>query len=477
MLASVAMAVGDPGFLARSLISDAATSRANSPAGTTEGLVVVTGAVARPFGDTADCVVIFLGSSDVDVASVRGLDFDCARTAELVGDLETAARMVEDVMGVLEAMSVGDVTLVAGVRAMVVRVPGVALEGDTAAPGVAVVTSMTVGREAVGAFSMRVLPMGRLPGEAMSGRTRRGLEVRMTLPLPLPPTMPPPLLLTPPALTTTEPILRERGSVEALVAQPPGGTPKVLVMTMEGLAILTLEAEVTLVNRKEAADVLGLPEYTLTPAPPPRGLTALPLKAAWLSVTTSLVDSRMEVVMGVDSLLPFTLMTPLFPFACVPVAVGAPSPMMLLREALIARPLEVSDVSLVVEVVAVVVRVWSIGRDLVDGRPRLFQPTGVTMVLPTIFLACTSDAFGDVVMTVASDPVVVTVVVGENMGGVSFNSFPVKLLNISPPAAPTPAPPPMVLLVLLMLLMLLLPLLLLLPLPLCVLVLGVSLSL
>lgn len=90
------------------------------------------------------------------------------------------------------------------------------------------------------------------------------------------------------------------------------------------------------------------------------------------------------------------------------------------------------------------------------------------------FLACTSDAFGDVVMTVASDPVVVTVVVGENMGGVSFNSFPVKLLNISPPAAPTPAPPPMVLLVLLMLLMLLLPLLLLLPLPLCVLVLGVS---
>lgn len=92
----------------------------------------------------------------------------------------------------------------------------------------------------------------------------------------------------------------------------------------------------------------------------------------------------MEVVMGVDSLLPFTLMTPLFPFACVPVAVGAPSPMMLLRDALIARPLEVSDVSLVVEVVAVVVRVWSIGRDLVDGRPRLFQPTGVTMVLPTI---------------------------------------------------------------------------------------------
>lgn len=271
--------MGDTGFLARSLISDAATNKANSPAGTTEGLVVVAGALPIILGDTAPCVAILFGSREVEVASVRG--FDGARMDELTDDLETAARIVDVVKGVPVAMTVGDMILVAaGVRATVVRDPGVVLEEDTAVPGVAVVTNITVGRVAVAGFSMRVLPMGRLPGEVMRGRTRRGLEVRITLPLPLPPIMPPPLLLTPPALTTTEPMLRERDSVEALVVLPAAGTPRVLVMTMEGLAILTLEADVTLVSRKDAADVLGLPEYTLTPLllplPLPRGLTALP---------------------------------------------------------------------------------------------------------------------------------------------------------------------------------------------------------
>lgn len=64
-----------------------------------------------------------------------------------------------------------------------------------------------------------------------------------------------------------------------------------------------------------------------------------------------------------------------------------------------------------------VVRLCNNGLDFVDGRPLLFHPIGVTMVLPTIFFT------GAVVVLVVA--LVVTAVVtdtdsGENIGGTSF---------------------------------------------------------
>ena len=120
--------------------------------------------------------------------------------------------------------------------------------------GVAVVTNITVER----APKARVGVMVRAPCPT-KGRTKRGLEVRMTLPLPAPTTDP--LLLTPPALTTTDPILSDSvfESLELTTALPLGKFIA-FVITMEGLAIRTLEAEDTFVNRNEGGVVFGLPE-------------------------------------------------------------------------------------------------------------------------------------------------------------------------------------------------------------------------
>lgn len=90
------------------------------------------------------------------------------------------------------------------------------------------------------------------------GRIRRGLEVRITLLRPLLGTLPAPL--TPPALTTTDPTPRDRGELSEITVPEPVDIPMVFVITMEGLAMRTLDDDVTLVRRNEAADVLGLPE-------------------------------------------------------------------------------------------------------------------------------------------------------------------------------------------------------------------------
>lgn len=70
--------------------------------------------------------------------------------------------------------------------------------------------------------------------------------------------LPPPV--TPPALTTTDPTPRDRGELSEMTVPLLEDIPMVLVMTMEGLASRTPGAEVTLVSRNEAAEVLGLPE-------------------------------------------------------------------------------------------------------------------------------------------------------------------------------------------------------------------------
>lgn len=120
--------------------------------------------------------------------------------------------------------------------------------------GLGVVTSITVGRLV---FKARVVGIVRLVC-AIMGRTKRGLEVSITLPRPPPTMLPPPQ--TPPALTTTDPTPRDNGELSEMIVPLLADTPIVLVMTMEGLASRTPEAEVTLVSRNEAAEVLGLPE-------------------------------------------------------------------------------------------------------------------------------------------------------------------------------------------------------------------------
>lgn len=109
------------------------------------------------------------------------------------------------------------------------------------------------------------------------GRTKRGLEVNITLLRPPLTMLPAPL--TPPALTTTGPTPKDRAELSEITVPLPEDIPIVFVITMEGLAMRTADEEFTLVRRNEAADVLGLPEYTLTPVPP-RGLSGLPLRAA-----------------------------------------------------------------------------------------------------------------------------------------------------------------------------------------------------
>lgn len=80
----------------------------------------------------------------------------------------------------------------------------------------------------------------------------------------------------------------------------------------------------------------------------------------------------------------------------------------------------------------VAVRACNKGRAFVEGRPLLFQPIGVTIVLPTIFLAWRSEELVEVVVTTVARVLVVDIVVGENMGGVSFSTFPDRLPSSSP---------------------------------------------
>lgn len=144
----------------------------------------------------------------------------------------------------------------AGVKA-VVRVDALrdtGLQVVVVVGGVAVVTNITVGR----VFKARVVVIVRALCPTKE-RINRGLEVRITLPLPAPTTDP--LLLTPAALTTTDPMPRDNVFVSLeLTTGVPDGKFIVLVMTIEGLAIRTFEAEDTFVSKNDGGVAFGLPE-------------------------------------------------------------------------------------------------------------------------------------------------------------------------------------------------------------------------
>lgn len=217
------------------------------------------------------------------------------------------------------------------------------------------------------------------------GRTTLGLDVRMTL---LPRFVPPP---------------KESGAGSEV--------PPVLVITSEGPAMRMLEAEVTLVSKKEAGGGLDDPEYTLTP---PRGLSPL----------TALAPLLLPVLMVA---------------ICVSGAESAEDSRMGVGADGAAGLVVVGVVVVMVDVAGLIGCRWGRGFT-VEGRPRLFHPSGVTIVLPTIFLvwrSCVGGRAGE--GDGAAAVVMVAVMVdGEgmeglgNFGATSFSTFPVMLLKTNP---------------------------------------------